>query len=105
MEPASALTHPHWLTSRPDPKDPRTSSVDIQRRVREISVPSPPPDSELLHRAFVEAPGYEIALRGFLGGVPPLSSMQGLPSYDEASRSGTPDPGAKHRSSGGSAAS
>ncbi|KAJ7343241.1 hypothetical protein DFH08DRAFT_872174 [Mycena albidolilacea] len=105
MEPASALTHPHWLTSRPDPKDPRTSSVDIQRRVKEISVPSPPPDSELLHRAFVEAPGYEIALRGFLGGVPPLSSMQGLPSYDEASRSGTPDPGAKHRPPSGSAAS
>jgi hypothetical protein len=105
MEPASALTHPHWLASRPDPKDPRMSSVDIQRRVKEISVPSPPVDSELLHRAFVEAPDYEIALRGFLGGVPPLSSMQGLPSYDEASRRGTSHLGAKHRPSAGSAAS
>jgi hypothetical protein len=105
MEPASALTHPHWLASRPDPKDPRMSSVDIQRRVKEISVPSPPADSELLHRAFVEAPDYEIALRGFLGGVPPLSSMQGLPSYDEASRRGTSDLGARHRPSAGSTAS
>jgi hypothetical protein len=43
MEPAGALTHPHWLASRPDPKDLRMSSVDIQRRVKEISVPSPLP--------------------------------------------------------------
>ncbi|KAF8196793.1 hypothetical protein K438DRAFT_1673005 [Mycena galopus ATCC 62051] len=108
MEPTSALTHPHWLTSRPDPKDPRVTSVDMQRRVKEISLPRPPPDSLMLHRAFTEAPDYEVALRGFLGGVPPLSSMQGLPSYDEASRSGTPrsrtpDLGVK-RPSGGTVA-
>lgn len=43
-------------------------------------------DQLLLHRAFVETPDYEIASRGFLGGgVPPLSSYVGLPSYDEAS--------------------
>ncbi|KAJ6485846.1 hypothetical protein C8R45DRAFT_1098599 [Mycena sanguinolenta] len=95
MEPTSALTHPHWLTARPDPKDPRVSSVDMRRRVREISVPQPQPDSVLLHKAFTEVPDYEVALQGFLGGVPPLSSMRGLPSYDEASRSGTPDLGAK----------
>ncbi|KAF7370893.1 Arrestin-C domain-containing protein [Mycena sanguinolenta] len=95
MEPTSALTHPHWLITRPDPKDPRVSSVDIQRRVREISVPRPEPDSVLLHKAFTEVPDYEVALQGFLGGVPPLSSMHGLPSYAEASRSGTPDLGAK----------
>ncbi|KAJ7708732.1 hypothetical protein B0H17DRAFT_1191230 [Mycena rosella] len=91
MEPTSAITHPHWLSARPDPKDARASSVDIQRRVREVSVPKPDMCSVLLHRAFTEVPDYEVALRGFLGGVPPLSSMQGLPSYDEASRSGTPD--------------
>ena len=39
----------------------------------------------LLHRAFTETPDYETASRGFLGGgVPPLSSYQGLPSYEEA---------------------
>ncbi|KAL0575550.1 hypothetical protein V5O48_006424 [Marasmius crinis-equi] len=44
----------------------------------------------LLHRAFTEVPGYGIASRGFLGGVPPLSSMSGLPSYEEASAAGSP---------------
>ncbi|KAJ7777287.1 hypothetical protein B0H16DRAFT_952879 [Mycena metata] len=95
MEPTSVLTHPHWLTARPDPKDPRASSVDLQRRVREVTASTPDASSALLHRAFTQVPDYEVALRGFLGGVPPLSSMQGLPSYDEASRSGTPDLSAK----------
>ncbi|KAK7031450.1 arrestin-C domain-containing protein [Favolaschia claudopus] len=106
LEPTSTFTHPNWLSARPDPKDPRVSSVDIQRRVKEVSVPHPEMESVLLHRAFTEVPDYEVALRGFLGGVPPLSSMHGLPSYDEASRSGTPELGAKHveGSSSGSAA-
>jgi hypothetical protein len=44
--------------------------------------------SELLHRAFTEVPDYGVASRGFIGGgVPPLTSMRGLPSYDEAERS------------------
>ncbi|PPQ90756.1 hypothetical protein CVT25_010145 [Psilocybe cyanescens] len=38
----------------------------------------------LLHRALTEVPDYSIASRGFIGGVPPLSSMRGLPSYQEA---------------------
>ena len=38
----------------------------------------------LLHRAFTEVPDYDIASRGFLGGVTPLETMQGLPSYEEA---------------------
>ncbi|KAJ7132174.1 hypothetical protein C8R44DRAFT_773240 [Mycena epipterygia] len=107
MEPTSAITHPHWFTARPDPKDPRVASIDVQRRVREVSRPKPEVGSVLLHRAFTEVPDYEVALRGFLGGVPPLSSMQGLPSYDEASRSGTPDLSPKHAESaaGTSAAS
>ena len=29
-------------------------------------------------------PDYAVAARGFIGGVPPLSSMRGLPSYAEA---------------------
>ncbi|GJJ06429.1 hypothetical protein Clacol_000621 [Clathrus columnatus] len=31
-------------------------------------------------------PQYEIASRGFLGGIMPISSLRGLPSYEEASR-------------------
>ncbi|KAH9483841.1 Arrestin domain-containing protein C31A2.12 [Psilocybe cubensis] len=38
----------------------------------------------LLHRALTEVPDYSIASRGFIGGVAPLSSMKGLPSYQEA---------------------
>ncbi|PSR73217.1 hypothetical protein PHLCEN_2v10938 [Hermanssonia centrifuga] len=45
-------------------------------------------DQMLLHRAFIETPDYEIASRGFLGGgIPPLSSYTGLPSYEEAAES------------------
>ena len=40
----------------------------------------------LLHRAFTETPDYVVAARGFLGGVPPLTSMEGLPSYEETQR-------------------
>ncbi|TDL15305.1 hypothetical protein BD410DRAFT_732926 [Rickenella mellea] len=44
--------------------------------------------AELLHRAFTEVPTYDVASRGFLGGgPPPLDSMRGLPSYDEARES------------------
>ncbi|KAI0001271.1 hypothetical protein BJV74DRAFT_766350 [Russula compacta] len=38
----------------------------------------------LLHRAFTEVPHYDIASRGFLGGITPLETLQGLPSYEEA---------------------
>ncbi|KAH8995749.1 hypothetical protein EDB92DRAFT_1943226 [Lactarius akahatsu] len=52
---------------------------------------SPPPRTvpvtshSLLHRAFTEVPDYGISSRGFLGGgVTPLETLQGLPSYEEA---------------------
>ncbi|EIW83454.1 hypothetical protein CONPUDRAFT_81390 [Coniophora puteana RWD-64-598 SS2] len=60
-----------------------------------------PSESALWHRAFTEVPDYDVAARGFIGGVPPLSSMQGLPSYEEAGRdsptggSGSTSPGAR----------
>ncbi|EKM54707.1 uncharacterized protein PHACADRAFT_258723 [Phanerochaete carnosa HHB-10118-sp] len=48
-------------------------------------------DQLLLHRAFIETPDYEIASRGFLGGgIPPLSSYAGLPSYEEAAEGRAP---------------
>ncbi|KAH8993325.1 hypothetical protein EDB86DRAFT_2929950 [Lactarius hatsudake] len=52
---------------------------------------SPPPrmvpvtSHSLLHRAFTEVPDYGISSRGFLGGgVTPLETLRGLPSYEEA---------------------
>ncbi|KAL6298381.1 hypothetical protein BKA93DRAFT_744201 [Sparassis latifolia] len=46
-------------------------------------VPAPMTSPELLHRAFTEVPDYDMASRGFLGGgITPLSSMRGLPSYE-----------------------
>ncbi|KAJ8590148.1 hypothetical protein M405DRAFT_179992 [Rhizopogon salebrosus TDB-379] len=42
------------------------------------------------------APDYRVASQGFIGGVPPLSSLAGLPSYEEAAVSGhqgSPRPG------------
>ena len=46
--------------------------------------PLPNTSQSLLHRAFTEVPDYGVASRGFLGGVTPLESLQGLPSYEEA---------------------
>jgi hypothetical protein len=50
----------------------------------------------LLHRALTEVPDYSIASRGFIGGVPPLSSMRGLPSYEEAARHSRRDVDVEH---------
>ena len=40
--------------------------------------------SHTISRVFSVVPDYNIASRGFIGGIPPLSSMHGLPSYEEA---------------------
>jgi hypothetical protein len=40
-----------------------------------------------LPRALTEVPNYDAASRGFLGGLPPLTSLQALPSYEEAAMS------------------
>lgn len=58
-------------------------------------------------RSYSAVPDYESSSRGFLGGVPPISSMTGLPSYAEAeqsrriSPSGTDSPGTPERRSMG----
>jgi arrestin-related trafficking adapter 4/5/7 len=54
-----------------------TSATSLPRTV-------PVTSHSLLHRAFTEVPDYDIASRGFLGGVTPLETLQGLPSYEEA---------------------
>lgn len=50
-----------------------------------------------LHRSLSEVPDYSFASRGFMGGVPPLSSSKGLPSYEEAAMEGTDGPGTSSR--------
>ncbi|KAL4073730.1 hypothetical protein J3A83DRAFT_2606954 [Scleroderma citrinum] len=43
-------------------------------------------ESEMWHRALTEVPDYRASARGIIGGVPPLTTMHGLPSYEEAER-------------------
>ncbi|KAK0462608.1 uncharacterized protein EV420DRAFT_1628125 [Desarmillaria tabescens] len=88
MKPFSSLAHPHWLSSR------SSSHSNIEQQ-RQATMPARPPvhlsdpnsGTALLHRAFTEVPDYRIAARGFIGGVPPLTSMRGLPSYEDVERS------------------
>lgn len=89
MKPFSSFSN-HWIhhlspSSHSAPSDvpqplSRSSSVSAPLG------PDPNSGAALLHRAFTEVPDYSIAARGFLGGVPPLSSLFGLPSYEEAQR-------------------
>ncbi|KAI0066012.1 hypothetical protein BV25DRAFT_1849481 [Artomyces pyxidatus] len=81
MKPFTSLTSSFTHSTRghtgtpPTPRTPATPPV--------MRAPANTSHS-LLHRAFTEVPDYGIAARGFLGGVTPLESMQGLPSYEEA---------------------
>ncbi|KAF7983831.1 hypothetical protein HWV62_19095 [Athelia sp. TMB] len=91
MKPLSALSSSGWLSSRSGSHanlgalTPR-EEVPAQSHTRPALGSMPGSEgAAALHRAFTEVPDYGVAARGFLGGVPPLSSMQGLPSYDEAS--------------------
>ncbi|KZT10843.1 uncharacterized protein LAESUDRAFT_693249 [Laetiporus sulphureus 93-53] len=73
------------------------SSVNLASLAHSHSHPHPHPhphphahpqtmtSPEQLHYAFTEVPDYDMASRGFLGGgITPLSSLRGLPSYEEA---------------------
>ncbi|KAJ7072018.1 hypothetical protein C8F01DRAFT_1102191 [Mycena amicta] len=92
MKPFTA--HPHWpgigsrtsshtslssLTSVSDPQRNRTRPTGQNSVALSDS-------NAMLQRAYTEIPDYESARHGFIGGVPPLSSLQGLPSYEEAER-------------------
>ncbi|KAG6874509.1 hypothetical protein C0995_010419 [Termitomyces sp. Mi166 len=71
---------------------PTAEEVEAAQRpthgsVRTLNVSDTSSGSELLQRAFTEVPDYTVASRGFIGGVPPLTSMRGLPSYDESVKS------------------
>lgn len=94
MKPFTSLSHHGWLSrtnshsSLPTMTSPAEQRQQQQQHLRSVNVPHHDPNSgsALLHRAFTEVPDYSIASRGFIGGVPPLESMRGLPSYDEVER-------------------
>lgn len=82
----------HYSSSRGDPEhghgrqtQSRDSPVLLETAVS-MDANAPTSSALLLHRAFTETPDYAVAARGFLGGVPPLTSMEGLPSYEETQR-------------------
>ncbi|KAJ7723522.1 hypothetical protein B0H16DRAFT_1598335 [Mycena metata] len=97
MKPFTALS-PHWLSSSRSSSHTSLSSLsptssvhstsEQQRHNQNRSRPLVLSDTDpvLLQRAYTEVPDYDVAARGFIGGVPPLSSMHGLPSYEEAER-------------------
>jgi hypothetical protein len=98
MKPLTSLSHSMgWLSrAHSQPSVPTLSSLSMsptdnitttQVQINTDAVTDP----TLLQRAYTEVPGYGVALRGFLGGVPPLTSTNGLPSYEasEAQRTQT----------------
>ncbi len=56
------------------------------------SSPSTAGSAFFLPGMLTEVPDYDVASRGFIGGLPPLTSLQGLPSYEEAAMSTPPTP-------------
>lgn len=64
-----------------------------QNTSQDSPVSSPSVSTNSMPSYFNEVPDYETASRGFAGGgVPPLTSMRGLPSYEEASIQSTAPP-------------
>lgn len=77
------------LDDNPDVPSPGPSRYrSLTRRVSSPpTLPSSQPfhcASSTLNRSLSEVPNYFVASQGFMGGVPPLSSLVGLPSYEEA---------------------
>ncbi|KAJ6476031.1 hypothetical protein C8R47DRAFT_1075854 [Mycena vitilis] len=93
MKPFTALAHPHWPRSSSHPSISTISStaisasVTVEPQARRPTMARHDTSPVVLQRAYSEVPDYGVATRGFIGGVPPLSSMHGLPSYEEAERS------------------
>jgi hypothetical protein len=79
--PSSRRTSPSRRASVPGTLPSTTSSGSSGQPLQ----PSHSASSDL-HRSISEVPDYSVASQGFMGGVPPLSSLVGLPSYDEAAR-------------------
>jgi len=92
----SSFTHHHRNHSHQSvpalsqPRTPDLTEAPGRRRsgtstTQSSPVSSPPTLSSSVLGYFNEVPDYETASRGFAGGgVPPLTSMRGLPTYEEA---------------------
>ena len=102
---ASSFSHsrsyPHQSTpALSPPRTPDITEIPIRRArsgpntTQNSPVSSPPTSSGGTLSCFNVVPDYETASRGFAGGgVPPLTSMRGLPTYEEAStQPTTPEP-------------
>jgi arrestin-related trafficking adapter 4/5/7 len=66
------------------PSSSSLSESGLQSSTPASTSASASPLSQTISRAFSLVPDYNIASRGFVGGIPPLSSTRGLPSYEEA---------------------
>ena len=85
-----ASVQSHYAPRQPSAAVPLPAPVSVLGS--QMATPTPAttesvPESTLWRRAFTEVPDYDAASRGFIGGVTPLTSMRGLPSYEEVERS------------------
>ena len=94
----------HSLHFPPSPVDPTSNKQSSQQQsIRTPSQPSSTVSSPssanvafFVPRVLTEVPDYDAASRGFMGGLPPLSSLQDLPSYEEAAMSAPSTPPANN---------
>ena len=90
MKPLTTLPLParyHQHAHPPSPHQHQHQQQQLPHHQNTSQTPRAVPvtSHSLLHRAFTEVPDYGISSRGFLGGgVTPLETLQGLPSYEEA---------------------
>lgn len=82
---------PQSLPFPPSPVDPTSNRLRMPSLVPQpsstVSAPSTADLAFFIPRVLTEVPDYDAASRGFMGGLPPLSSLQDLPSYEEAAMS------------------
>ncbi|KAJ4483839.1 hypothetical protein J3R30DRAFT_1840898 [Lentinula aciculospora] len=95
MKPFTSITHPTWLGSRSHSHNnlsllTSTSSTNNLHHDRVFSPGQPGgrtlqlSDYANSQEAMQRVPDYHIASRGFIGGVPPLTSLRDLPSYEDS---------------------
>ncbi|KAI9507491.1 hypothetical protein F5148DRAFT_112999 [Russula earlei] len=82
--PSSPLPRPSLPNAHTHSRQQPQPQPQQQQATGSLPRTVPVASHSLLHRAFTEVPDYDIASRGFLGGVTPLETLQGLPSYQEA---------------------
>ncbi|KIY61721.1 hypothetical protein CYLTODRAFT_427384 [Cylindrobasidium torrendii FP15055 ss-10] len=102
MKPFTSLSHPAWLSrshshqnvaemQRAAAQQQQISQRDGGNSNNGHGHPVQTPGGRQIHLtdapSMHQVPDYQVASRGFIGGVPPLSSMAGLPSYDDVERS------------------